>query len=116
MCTNTTHDCRIIVQRIARGIASQTMTDRTQLAFGAGGGQHPHYGLDSHVNRQSLAQDPRYKTCSVGTKIDTSADIENRYESFILDDGQKKVEVDPETRECCTFDSLPANFEMYATY
>ncbi|KXT03170.1 hypothetical protein AC579_6875 [Pseudocercospora musae] len=72
------------------------MTSRTELALT--GGVHPHLGVDSHVNRISQGCDPRNKTHAVGALIDIAADQRDSYESFILDEGQKKVEVDPETR------------------
>lgn len=44
-------------------------------------------------------RDPRVHG-NVGTKIDVSADLPPpRYELFLLGDGEKKVEYDPETRK-----------------
>ena len=65
------------------------------------GGEHPDYGHDAHVNRLPACKDPRIHG-SVGAKhMDVSADEQPRFESFILEDGMKKVEVDQETRKCC---------------
>lgn len=58
-----------------------------------------HSGNKLHIkNHYSANTDPRLNG-NVGTKIDTGADEDPRYESFILADGEKKVEVEPETRE-----------------
>lgn len=71
------------------------MTDRTMVAFT--GGQHPVFGASSFKNRYSASLDPRIRG-NTGANLDLQADDTVRYESFILDEGQKKVESDPETR------------------
>ena len=52
----------------------------------------------SHVVGYSYVGDPRVHG-NIGTKVDVTADIPpDRYELFLLGDGEKKVEYDPETR------------------
>lgn len=62
-----------------------------------GGGAHSALGAHSFSNRMSHGTDPRLG--NRGARLDLWADDDDRYESFILGDGEKKVEVDPETRE-----------------
>lgn len=59
---------------------------------------HP-AALDSYGARYSLFNDPRHYG-NRGTKIDMQTDFgPSRHELFLLEDGEKKVEEDPETRE-----------------
>ena len=55
-------------------------------------------GFTAFKCRYSPQLDPRTHM-NLGPKIDVEADKEPRFESFILGDGEKKVEVEPETRK-----------------
>lgn len=72
------------------------MTDRTSPTYT--GGQHPYMGIDSTKNRKSFATDPRIHG-NTETKIEQVVDIPDRFESFLLAEGEKKVEHEPETRQ-----------------
>lgn len=57
------------------------------------------YSVWSNACGYSCVKDPRTHG-NVGTKVDILADLaDERHELFLLEDGEKKVEVDPETRE-----------------
>ncbi|KAF2212712.1 hypothetical protein CERZMDRAFT_41122 [Cercospora zeae-maydis SCOH1-5] len=71
------------------------MTDRTHPA--STGGQHPLPGHTSHEIRTAAVLDARYKQ-HFESFIDPSVDQPDRYESFLLGEGEKKVEVEQETR------------------
>lgn len=47
-----------------------------------------------------LAANPPRGTQSGGTHTDTAANLPARHEAFLLAEGEKKVEVEPETRMC----------------
>ncbi|KAK5164068.1 DNA-directed RNA polymerase II core subunit [Saxophila tyrrhenica] len=67
------------------------------LTIHAKGGKAP-VGSWSNASRYSCSLDPRING-NVGTKIDVLADLPpDRYELFLLEDGEKKVEFEPETR------------------
>lgn len=72
------------------------MTDRTSPVLT--GGQNPHFGYDSNKNRTAVGLDAS-RLQHVGSLIDTAVDIPDRYESFLLGEGEKKVEVEQETRK-----------------
>ena len=62
-------------------------------------GGRPPLGSWSYSSGYACNLDPRING-NVGTKIDVSADQPpDRYELFLLGDGEKKVEYEPETRE-----------------
>jgi hypothetical protein len=68
------------------------------LVLNKSGGKEP-YGLSSNKAGYSFNKDPRIHG-NVGTKIDVTADLPPpRHELFLLDDDEKKVEFEPETRE-----------------
>ena len=61
------------------------------------GGQLP-VGLWSNASGYSCNKDPRING-NVGTKVDVTDDLPpERHELFLLSDGEKKVEYEPETR------------------
>ncbi|KAK4500118.1 hypothetical protein PRZ48_008304 [Zasmidium cellare] len=62
------------------------------------GGDHPRWGVDANRNRIAAGQDPRIFGAQGPKFLDLDADQQTRYESFILGDDEKKVEVEPETR------------------
>jgi hypothetical protein len=71
---------------------------RGDLVLNKRGGKEP-YGLSSHKAGYPSCKDPRIHG-NVGTKIDVTADLPPpRHELFLLDDDEKKVEFEPETRE-----------------
>jgi hypothetical protein len=66
---------------------------------GGGGDAPTHMAHYSHSTRTTAwCTDPRMAG-TVCTKVDPFADEHPRYESFILGEDEKKVEVEPETRE-----------------
>lgn len=69
------------------------------------GGKEP-YGYSANVSGYSMNKDPRING-NVGTKIDVLADQPpDRHELFLLEDGEKKVELEPETRKLDHFSLL----------
>lgn len=54
-------------------------------------------GSWSHASRVSYVRDPRIggNTC---TKVEPAVDLVHSTEIFLLEDGEKKVEIEPETR------------------
>jgi hypothetical protein len=78
---------------------------RGDLAIHKRGGKEPH-GSWSNKSGYSCNKDPRIHG-NVGTKIDVTADLPPpRHELFLLDDDEKKVEFEPETRKSSTI-TLP---------
>jgi hypothetical protein len=68
------------------------------LAYKKKGGKLPH-GYASNSAGYSMNKDPRING-NVGTKIDVTSDQPpDRHELFLLEDGEKKVEFEPETRK-----------------
>lgn len=61
------------------------------------GGRLP-VGHSAYSACYSNVTDPRVHG-NVGTKVDVTTDVPDRYELFLLGDGEKKVEYEPETRE-----------------
>lgn len=69
-----------------------------QLSYGRNGGKGP-VGHYSNLAGYSANKDPRING-NVGTKIDVADDQPlDRHELFLLEEGEKKVEFEPETRE-----------------
>ena len=62
------------------------------------GGRQP-FGTWSNSAGYSCVTDPRING-NVGTKIDIDVPPD-RHELFLLEDGEKKVEYEPETRKSC---------------
>jgi len=60
------------------------------------GGELP-MGHANYSANYSRVKDPRVHG-NVGTKIDVTVDIADRSELYRLDDGENKVDVEPETR------------------
>lgn len=63
------------------------------------GGSDRFWGRDANRNRVAAGQDPRIFGAQGPKFLDLDVDQQSRYESFILADDEKKVEVDPETRK-----------------
>lgn len=77
-----------------------------QLAYHRKGGKEP-FGYSANLSRYSMNRDPRIHG-NVGTRIDVMADLPpDRHELFLLEDGEKKVEFEPETREFQSFSLVP---------
>lgn len=73
-----------------------SIASKSGIACGWSGGQAP-LGHSSNVNRVSFATDPKiHGAC--GSKMATDS-LPKRHELFLLDDGEQKVEFEPETRE-----------------
>lgn len=68
---------------------------REVLSWISGGEGHCPRGAGGD---SSSAADQKYSG-NIGTKCDPASDIPDRFESFLLGEGEQKVEVEPETRE-----------------
>ena len=79
-------------------------------AYNSTGGKLP-FGMGSNMAGYSCVKDPRVHG-NVGTKIDIDQPPD-RYELFLLGDGEKKVEFEPETRklraQTALSNDMPAN-------
>ena len=78
-------------------VQASNMSDTSDGKSPPKGSQAP-FGHHSYANRHSISHDPTIHG-AVGSKMDKYDSQLDRHELFLLEDGEKKVEFEPETRK-----------------